>query len=217
MLHPDHLIPLLNLINARGVEFKAAVIGGVAAIAHGVYRATLDLDILVDSGDVDLVNFKMAIQKILIDNDNIIPGLEDLGPLTLGFQAAARPGGNEPLKNAVVGLIDKNGDRIIDFLGSYWNYDREALNSSVPLEGFGSLRVVDVPYLILMKLRANSPRDKLDIYEIFYEADEMTRLKALDVIKEYGKSGALRGVLKLYGFEIDTMIKDVEEDESPQG
>ena len=55
MIHPDHLIPLLNLINAQGVEFKAAVIGGVAAIAHGVYRATLDLDILIDSGDVDLI------------------------------------------------------------------------------------------------------------------------------------------------------------------
>ena len=214
MIQPEQLVPLLNLINAQGVEFRAAVVGGVAAIAHGVYRATLDLDILVDSGDIDLVNFKTAIQKILDDNKDIIPGLEELGPLTLDFQTAARPGSNEPLKNAVIVLLDKNGDRIIDFLGSCWNYDEEALNSSIPLEGFGSLGVIDVPYLILMKIQANSPRDQLDIFEVFYQANETTRLKTLDVIEKNGKSGALRGILKHYGFE---MKKDVEIDESPQG
>ena len=199
MIQPDQLMPLFNLINAQGVEFRAAVIGGVAAIAHGVYRATLDLDILVDSGDVDLVNFKAAIQKILDDNKGIIPGFEELGVLTLEFHKAARPGSNEPLKNAFVALRDENGDRIIDFLGSYWNYDKEALNSLIPLEGFGSLGVIDVPYLILMKIRANSPRDQLDIYEVFCQADEATRLKTLEVIEEYGESDALRDIFNYYG------------------
>ena len=56
-----------------------------------------------------------------------------------------------------------------------------------------------------MKLQANSPRDQLDIYEVFFEAEEMTRLKTLDIVEEYGKRDTLRGVLKLYGFEIDNM------------
>ena len=220
MIQPGQLIQLLNLIKAQGVEFRAAVIGGVAAIAHGVYRATLDLDILVDSGDVDLINFKTAIQKILKDNENIIPGLEELGPLTLDFHTAARPGSDEPLKNAVVVLLDKNKDRMIDFLGSYWKHDDEALNSSLPLEGFGFLGVIDAPYLILMKIVGDSPRDQLDVYEIFYQADETARLKILEVTEKYDKSGTLRDILKHYRFDLDTIIKDVEdiekEDESPQ-
>ena len=202
MIHPDQLVLLLNLIKAQGIEFRAAVIGGVAAIAHGVYRSTLDIDILVDSGDVDLLNFKTALEKILDDNKGFVPGLEELGPLVLASQMAARPGSKEPLKNAIVALFDKNGDRIIDFLGSYWQYDKEALNSSIPLEKFDSLEVIDVPYLILMKIQANSPRDQLDIYEVFYRSDKTVQLKTLNVVEEYGKSDVLRAILEHYGVDM---------------
>ena len=211
MIKPEQLIPLLNMIKAQGVEFKAAVVGGVAAIAHGVYRATLDLDILVDSGDYDLVNFKTAIQKILDDNENIIPGLEELGPLSLESHMAVRPGSNESLKNALVVLFDKNGDRMIDFLGCYWKYDKKALDSSIPLEGFEPLGVIDAPYLILMKSKANSPKDQWDIYEIFHQADDIARLKILDVMKEYGRSKLLQDILQRYEFEI---AEESELDES---
>lgn len=41
----DRLVPLFASLNSRGVEYL--VIGGVAAIAHGVPRLTLDVDLLI--------------------------------------------------------------------------------------------------------------------------------------------------------------------------
>lgn len=205
MIQPDRLLPLLKTIQDQGVDFEVVIIGGVAAIAHGVYRATLDLDLLIDSGDLDLVNLKTVLDAILRQNGGILPGLEDLGPLTLSWQAAARPGSSDPLKNAVVAVIDSRGNRVLDFLGAYWKYDREAIENRIALEGFEPLSVIDAPHLILMKLQANGPQDRLDIYEVFRLADQSTQLRILGVVEEYGKKKALKTILDNLGLDVSDL------------
>jgi len=203
MIRPKQLVKLLDIIQSQGIDFKAAVIGGAAAIAHGVHRSTIDLDILIDTNDMDLINLKTVIQKILDDNNNIFPGLEELGALTLKSQKAARPGSEETFKNAIITLFNKDGDRMVDILGSYWTYDKEALNSSIPLEDYEPLNVITKPFLIIMKLKANGPRDRADIYEIYDKADDTTKQEIRNIVTKYGYSKKLQSVIDSFNIEPD--------------
>jgi hypothetical protein len=47
----EQLLKLLALIRAQDVDFDAALVGGMAVVAHGVRRGTVDYDFLVDTPD----------------------------------------------------------------------------------------------------------------------------------------------------------------------
>lgn len=202
MVKPEQLATLLHEIHRQGVDFETAVIGGVAAIAHGVYRSTVDLDLLVDTGDLDLLDFRIVIKKLLEENRDVLPGLEELGPLSIKSKPASRPGSSEPLKNALIALFAEDGMRVLDFMGVYYEFDREALDRRIELDKLRPVGVIDSPYLVLMKLNAGGPKDKLDVYEVYTKSAPQKKNEIVSVAKKYEKISELRDVLALYDVDI---------------
>jgi hypothetical protein len=140
-----------RLIEAR-VEF--VLVGGFAALAHGVMRSTRDVDICCRFSEANL----MRIQSAFADIHPVHNPRTDL-PLKLTPELCAR------LKN----LCLKTDLGIIDCLGEILgvgNYD-EVVKHSVELElPIGKCRVIDIDALIIAKEAMNRDHDRITVREL---------------------------------------------------
>lgn len=133
----QNLTELMRRLVAAEVEF--VLVGGLAAMAHGVARATRDMDICCRFSEANL----MRIQQALADIHPVHRSRPDL-PLALTPEQCAR------LKNLYLitdlGIVDCLSD--ILGIGGFDEVARRSVELALPL---GKLRVIDLEALIVAK------------------------------------------------------------------
>jgi hypothetical protein len=192
----EQLLKLLDLIRAQDVDFDVALVGGMAVVAHGVRRGTVDYDILVDTPD--FTQFQVAVKKLVEDGDGFIPGLEDIGRLSVTSCHETLPGSGDNLKNAIVALSGEDGEKFIDFLSVYYVYEKEGVEKSHIIPGMAPLKLLDIPYLVLMKMKAMGPKDMADIVMLYQISPESKKIETLDITKKYGMTSKLTALLEYF-------------------
>ena len=131
------------------------VVGGVATRLYMPERMTLDLDILVRAGDAELI-------------------YEDLR------QANGQKIGELSIAGSQWKLEDGTSLDVLEFEGNWVN---EALNS--PNYASDGLPIIDLPYLVLMKLMAGRSQDIADISRMLGCAEDLRLQKVRSVINQY--------------------------------
>jgi len=147
---------IVNALNDANISF--ALIGGLALASHKVVRATQDIDLLIDSEDVENVN-------------NLL--------LELGYECI--------YQSADAGNYIRNNERA-DFLYARQPIARRLLNDAVEQQtSFGKLRVISTEGLIAFKLQAivNNPRRTQDLEDIRALLRENQNTVNMSEIREY--------------------------------
>ncbi|MDR1578721.1 MAG: hypothetical protein LBS35_00055 [Synergistaceae bacterium] len=196
MFSDERLLKLLALIRAQDVDFDAALVGGMAVVAHGVRRGTIDYDFLVDTPN--FIQFQAAVKRLAAEGDGFVPGLEDIGRLTVTSHHEASPGSEDNLKNAAVAVSSETGEKFIDFLSVYYAYEKEGIERSHTIPGMEPLKLLDIPYLVLMKMKAMGPKDIADIVMLYHISPESKKSEILDITKRYGTAGKLTKLLERF-------------------
>jgi hypothetical protein len=148
----QNLSELTRRLIAGRVEF--VLVGGFAAVAHGVTLVTRDVDICCRFTETNLV----LIQKALADLHPVHRSRPDL-PLVLTPEQCAN------LKN----LYLKTDLGIIDCLGEVLgigNYDEVARHSIELALPAGKCRVLDIDALIRAKEAMNRDHDRITIKQL---------------------------------------------------
>ena len=145
----QNLSELLRRLISSHVEF--VLVGGFAAVAHGVTLVTRDVDICCRFSESNL----MKIQNAFADLQPVHRSRPDL-PLQLTPEQCSM------LKN----LYLKTDLGVVDCLGEVLgigNYD-EVLKNSVEVElPFGKFRILDIDALIRAKEAMNRNHDKITV------------------------------------------------------
>ncbi len=140
-----------RLIEAR-VEF--VLVGGFAAIAHGVLRATRDVDICCRFSEDNL----MRIQRAVSDLHPVHRPRMDL-PLAL------TPAQCASLKNLYLqtdlGILDCLGE--IKAVGNFDEVSRHAVELELPI---GKCRVIDLDTLIVAKEAMDRDHDRITVKDL---------------------------------------------------
>lgn len=138
------LIEISSFLEARKIEY--CLIGGVAVSVHGLPRFTADIELLIESGILDLEN-----------------ALEDYFTADV-FMGIEKPGFNDPLG----GMIKLKIHAVqVELIIAKTNLQLAALKHCRKVEVLGiPLKIVSAEDLILLKLSAGGPRDLLDIVGI---------------------------------------------------
>jgi hypothetical protein len=130
---------------ARGVE--TALIGGAALAAHQYTRATQDIDL---GAGCDLQALRDAAVELR----------------AAGLRVEVRepgPPGTDALDGTLNAFIDD--ECVVQVVNNKTRLGREAVATAIPMEGL-PFRVVDLPHLIALKLKAGSFRDYADVQEL---------------------------------------------------
>ena len=140
-----------RLIEAQ-VEFD--LVGGFAAIAHGVVRATLDVDICCRFSEDNL----MRIQRAIADLHPVHRPRTDL-PLEL------TPAQCASLKNLYLrtdlGILDCLGE--IKAVGNYDEVSKHSVELELPI---GKCRVMDLDTLIVAKEAMDRDHDRITVKDL---------------------------------------------------
>lgn len=146
---------LLRTLLAHDVEF--VVIGGLALPAHGLVRATRDLDIVPRPDRENRARLLAALKTVdarPIDTDDFRP--EEL-PVPFGPEGLEH-GGNWAL-STTAGRID-----VLQWVAGVEGYDHLRANAlAVPVPDVGTVFFAGYDDLVSMKRAAGRPQDLLDI------------------------------------------------------
>lgn len=145
-----HISALLGRLAGAGVDF--VVIGGVAVIAHGYERNTMDLDICY-SPDRDNLE---ALGGVLIELGARLRGVDEEIP----FVADART----LMRTQILTLDTREGglDLLVDPTGSPGYRTLKENAERIDFDGFEIL-IASLEDLLAMKRAANRPQDQPDI------------------------------------------------------
>lgn len=145
-------------------EIAFCVVGGVATRAYMPERATKDIDFLVSAPDFDEAERRLR---------------------DAGYTASTR---NDALffPNSMLGLFGRawrKGDERIDLISSRQAWVREAL----AIEHFDQvgLRVIALPYLVLMKIDASRGQDQADIERMLGRITDAEVERVAEVVDRY--------------------------------
>jgi hypothetical protein len=148
----QNLAELTRRLIATEVEF--VLVGGFAAIAHGVIRSTLDVDICCRFSEENL----MRVQRAVADLHPVHRLRTDL-PLQL------TPAQCASLKNLYLktdlGILDCLGE--IKAVGDYDEVSKRAIELELPI---GKCRVIDLDTLIVAKEAMNRDHDRITVREL---------------------------------------------------
>jgi hypothetical protein len=139
------LLDAVEILRQHRIDY--AVIGAMAAAAHGAVRASVDADAVVSLAVKEAPNLRDAFTNA-------------------GFRAELRRGDFEDPIAAVLELQDDHGNRV-DLLIGLRGMPVEVFQRAVEVPFCGeTLRVVSREDLIAMKLFAGGPQDLLDAKHI---------------------------------------------------
>jgi hypothetical protein len=148
----QNLSELTRRLISSQVEF--VLVGGFAAVAHGVTLVTRDVDICCRFSEANL----MRIQKAFIDLHPVHRSRTDL-PLQLTSEQCAM------LKN----LYLKTDLGVVDCLGEVLGVGQfeEVFKHSVEVElPYGKCRIIDIDALIRAKEAMNRNHDKITVMQL---------------------------------------------------
>jgi len=157
----DNLNDILGRLLAQKVEF--VLVGGFAAVVHGVTLITRDVDICCRFSEKNL----MRIQEAVKDLHPVHRSKTDL-PLQLTSEQCAS------LKN----LYLKTDLGVLDCLGEVLgigNYDEVLKNSTLAELPFGEIRVLDLDTLIRAKEAMNRDHDIITVKQLKAIKDRQSR------------------------------------------
>ena len=143
------LAGVVDRLKTSGIPF--ALVGASAMAAHGVSRATADIDLMT------------------MDARVLTPGFwQDASGVDI-----RRGDHDDPLAGVV--RISAPGQPVVDVIVGRHGWQRRLLDSTsvVHLDGV-ELPVLDRPGLILMKLYSGGPQDGWDIAQLLAGADDRT-------------------------------------------
>jgi hypothetical protein len=146
---------LLRALAEHEVEF--VIIGGFALAAHGVVRATKDIDIVPAPAPDNLGRLARALDAVGAE----VMLADDFDPAELGIapdEAGLALGGNWVLRTEL-GRLDVMQD--VAGVKSYKSLRAASVERDVP--GAGPYRFCGLDDLIAMKVAAGRPQDELDI------------------------------------------------------
>jgi predicted nucleotidyltransferase len=160
---PLDLARLLRALDAHGVEF--VVVGGLAAIAHGARRMTLDLDIVPRPDAANYERLADAVRQLDVEGETVVDGsFRELDPRD-GVDLARA--GNVTLRTGA-GRLD-----LLNAALASPPYDELSAGSTHAMIAGVAVRVVGFDDLIAMKRALGRPRDLQDIADLTaHEADE---------------------------------------------
>lgn len=149
----------IKALNEAGVRY--VIVGGIAAVMHGVARLTMDIDVVVA---LDAENARRAVEAIIkagfvpmvpitaeqFADDNLRQSwIEDKNMVVLNFKHRS-----DPLQS-----VDVFVRYPLEFEGMYRN--------SVTIDGYGiPARICSIDDLIAMKLEAGRVKDLADVRQL---------------------------------------------------
>lgn len=181
----DTLKIIRDITNAIPVKFDIVLVGGVAAILHGVERTTIDVDFCVDSAAIPGTD-SSAFYDILVKH------------LPKRFSARLIRGSeipDDPLKHDIIFLDDAEGEyERIDLLIAQFKWEREGMEKAVHIEAV-PFPVLGKPYLAAMKLFASAYKDAYDIVALFALMSDEEKEKTRELAKRIGRGKKLERLL----------------------
>jgi len=158
-----------------------ALIGALALAVHGYPRSTGDVDLATAT---DPYGVLAKLSRQLRDE---------------GFEVRF----NEPdAQDQLGGMLNIERDdidpvQVVNFLNPFTagiSLGREAVEAALPLEG-SSLRVVDLPHLIALKLFAGGPKSQADVEELLARNTDVDLDSVRSVCRSHGLEDELEAVL----------------------
>lgn len=173
-----------SLSKTTGVYIALA--GGYGVIAHGVERTTADIDFCLYADiirDRDTKAFVELLQEVLPDNFTIT--------LVEGSKIV-----DDPFKHDIVFIEDNAGEYPrIDIIIARYKWELEGIKLAKPLEDM-PFPVLPKPYLIAMKLKADSLKDNYDAIELYRSLTADEREKTHELAKLIHKDKKLLTLIK---------------------
>jgi hypothetical protein len=169
-------------------NIRFALIGGYSVIIHGYERTTRDVDFLVDAdirGD-----FGKALSSFLKNRFSNTPGV------TVEYV----PESTDPediFRHDLVIIRNTDEQAVtpkIDLVLAKYNWELEGMSRAEPIEGV-SVTLMPKPYLVAMKLKAGSPKDDLDIMELFSLMEDHEKQKTFELAKTVHRDRKLADLL----------------------
>jgi hypothetical protein len=168
----------------EGLGVPSALIGAAALAAHGYPRATEDIDLAVAT-----------------DPFSVLREAQSRIASALSVEATlVTPDADDPLG----GVLSVNGDgcdpvQVVNFhnpLSSSRNPGAEAVRTAVPgIVAGTTLRVVDLPHLVALKLYAGGYKSRLDVLALLERNPGLDLTETQQVCARFGLDEDLQAVL----------------------
>jgi len=182
-----------DIIKALPIDLEIALVGGYAAILHGVERTTLDIDFCIHYRTTD----SDSTDEIYEQLQKTLPGRFKA---TL-IRGSAIP--DDPFKHDVIFIEDSLGEYLrIDFLIARYNWELEAIQAAGRVEGIPAA-VVTKPYLAAFKLKATGHKDASDLVTLVKLMTESEKQETLVLAKRIGRDRKLTRLLSPSEEELD--------------
>ena len=173
------------IISALPGEVKAAIVGGYAAILHGLERTTLDVDICLYSG--------ISHERVSDETFGLLKA-----HLPERFRAELVRGTlvpDDPFQHDLIVIDDRQGDfPRIDLILARYRWELEAIQEAQVMAGI-PLPVVSRPHLVAMKLRSTGLKDESDVVGLMGLMDDEERIKACELARRVGRARKLSRLL----------------------
>lgn len=172
------IIRALESLKKENLIHSYALIGGMAVATRGFPRATKDLDFLINA-DEDFFRKAFSIR------------LRKYGFITKIYKGDF----DDPLRD-LIRILDEDKTPLIDLILVRWQWQADMVNSAEEL----SLDNIHIPIvkaedLIVLKLKAGSNRDLLDIEEII-RVVKLDKERLFSLAKAAGVDKKLNQLLK---------------------
>jgi len=148
----QNLAELTRRLIAGGVEF--VLVGGFAAIAHGVLRSTRDVDVCCRFSEENLVRIQNAVA-------DLHPVHRQRTDLALQLTPAVVATLNNLCLKTDLGILDCLGE--IKGVGSFEEVARHSVELELPI---GKCRVIDLDTLIVAKEAMDRDHDRITVRDL---------------------------------------------------